>query len=213
MFEKVKFSGPWQVWNVTCDGSIIVENFHRNMGFFRRQIGREAKASLLNALKTIKPAFSLSEGPARVVLGSDLEQDPDGFHVFDYVQLDEANIDIKAHVQVIDFRLGSFVVFAKRIFTAERIADELDTYPGRPFLIRYLKDGVPVPIKPENIFGIVVPSDKDVRGELQQDAYESLRDEPGECKPHELEAQVDNYIDTYCYPDLDLKLPAYCCSR
>ncbi len=211
MSERLQLKSIWQVWNVTCDGSIIVGNGHRNMGFFRRPIGRKAK-TLMHLLKATKPAFSLGEEEAKVVLDSDLRQDPVGFHVFDYMQLNDANIDIKTYLGVIDLRLGSFVIFAGNIFTAERIADELDTYPGRPFLARYLKGAIPAPVEPSDVFEILVPSDEDVKHELLQDAKESLDGDYEQWEPNELEKQIEDYIDTYCYPDLDLKIPDTCCS-
>lgn len=205
MFEIVKLGGVWQIWNVTCDGSMIVENAHRNMGFLGKHAGRGAKA-LLNALRAIKPAFSLGTDFSSVVLDSNLEQDANGFHVFDYAQLNDAGIDIGAYVAVIDFRLGSFVVFRGNIFMAERIADELDTYPGNPFLIRDLKGQKPAPIEPADIFKIIIPSPDTVRSKLLEYAQESSYGGYEQPNLHNLE-EVENYVDTYCYPDLALKIP------
>jgi hypothetical protein len=236
MFEVVKIGGVWQIWNVTCDGSIIVENGHRNMGFFERYGGKEVEA-LINALKAIKPIFSLGNDFSKITLDSDLKQDPDGFHVFDYLQLQEAGIDINIYIQAIDFRLGSFVVFNRKIFTTERLADELDTYPGHQFQIRYLKGQKPAPIEPADTFKVIIPSEDDVKNKLLESARESWNSDYGKCdrqeldeiilqwddsegefpgnfstfdeylKNSDLEEQIDNYINIYCYPDLDLKIP------
>ncbi|GEM_PF-6781968 len=97
MIQVVKIGGIWQIWNVACDGSIVVENGHRNMGFFKAPTRNRVNA-LVSALKSIQPVFSLSMDFSRVVLDSSLEQHPNGFHVFDYVQLQEAGIDIGAYV-------------------------------------------------------------------------------------------------------------------
>lgn len=205
MFETAKIGGIWQIWNVTCDKSIIIENGHRNFGFFERPAGKKVKA-LISLLKTIEPVFSLSVDFSRIALDSDLKQSSDGFHVFDYVQLQEASIDISDYVQITDFRLGSFVVFEKRIFTAERIADELDTYPGRPFLIRHLRGQNPAPIEPAQIFEVVIPSREDVKTKLLETARESWYSDYKQPNQHQLEEQIENYISTFCYPDLDLKI-------
>lgn len=212
MLGIVKIGGLWQIWNITCDGSIIVENVHRNMAFFKRPLGKKTRV-LVNSLKPIKPVFSLSKDFSRVVLDSDLEQDPSGLHVFDYEQLYDAGIDIKAYLEVIDFRLGSFVVYAGKIFTAERVADELDDYPGRPFIIRHLEGRRPAPIEPADIFDISVPPREDARTKLLEGFEESLGDEYTQIDPHELEGEIEDYIDTYCYPDLDLKIPSARCGR
>lgn len=205
MFETVKIGGVWQIWNVTCDGSIIVENGHRNMGFFEKPTIKEVKV-LINALKAIKPVFSLSTDLSKIILDSGLKKDSKGFHVFDYAQLQEAGIDITDYIQLIDFRLGSFVVFKKSIFTAERIADELDTYPGHPFLMRDLMGQKPAPIEPTGTLAVIIPSREDVKTKLLESARESWDSDYKQCDQHELEKQVENYIDTYCYPDLDLKI-------
>lgn len=84
MFGTIKIGGIWQIWNVTCDRSVIVENGHRNMGFFRVPAGKKGK-ELIYALEVIKPVFSLSRDFSKVVLDLDLRQHPEGFHVFDYV--------------------------------------------------------------------------------------------------------------------------------
>lgn len=236
MFEAVKIGGVWQIWNVTCDGSVIVENGHRNMGFFERYDVKKVKA-LINALKKVKPVFSLSRDFSKITLNSDLKQDPDEFHVFDYLQLQEVGIDINIYLQAVDFRLGSFVVFNRKIFTAERLADELDTYPGHPFLIRYLKGQKPAPIELADTFKVVIPSEDVVKNKLLENARESWNSDYRECdeqeleelglqwdesegefpgkfstfdeyfKNSELEEQIVDYINIYCYPDLDLKIP------
>jgi len=235
MFKAAKIGGVWQIWNVTCDGSIIVENGHRNMGFFERYDVKKVEA-LINALKKTKPVFSLSKNFSKIILNSDLKQDPVGSHVFDYLQLQEAGIDIGVPLQAIDSRLGSFVVSNRKIFTAERLADELDTYPGHLFLIRYLKGQKPAPMKSSETFEIIIPQRDDVKNELLESAQESWNTDYGECheqeldemrlqwddsegefpgnfstfdeylKNSDLEEQIDNYIDTYCYPELDLKI-------
>jgi hypothetical protein len=205
-FQTVKIGGIWQVWNVTCDGSIIVENGHRNMGFFKIPSGKKVKA-LINDLKAVKPVFSLSTDSSKVVLDSDLAQEPNGFHVFDYMQLQEAGIDINTYVQGIDFRLGSFVIFKRKIFTAERIADELDTYLGEPFLVRTLINGTPAPIEPTDIFEVIIPSEEDVKIKLLESFREYWCDEDQQCDQNELEEEVEDYIAIYCYPDLNLKIP------
>ncbi len=205
MLRIVKLGGLWQIWNVTCDGSIIVENGHRNMGFFKKQASKKANA-LISILKVIKPVFSLSTDFSKVVLDLSLEQNPNGFHVFDYAQLQEASIDINVYLQVIDFRLGSFVVFKGYVFTAERIVDELDTYPGHPFLMRHLRGQTPSPIEPTECFEVIIPSREDVKTELLESSSESRYGDYKQCDQHQLEEQVENYIDTYCYPDLDLKI-------
>lgn len=236
MFEAVKIGGIWQIWNVACDGSIIVENGHRNMGFFERYNSKEVEA-LINILKKIKPVFSLATDFSKITLDSDLKRDPDEFHVFDYMQFQEASIDIRVHLQAVDFRLGSFVVFNRKIFTAERLADELDTYPGHLFLIRYLEDQNPAPIEPADTFKIIIPSEEEVKNKLLESARESWNSDYGECDKEELdemrlqwdesegefpgnfstfgeylknsklEEQIDDYTNIYCYPDLDLKIP------
>lgn len=96
MLRVLKLGGVWQIWNVTCDRSIVVENCHRNMGFFRTLLCEEAKG-LLNVLKSFRPAFSLSDDFTKVVLDSNLEKSPKGFHVFDYFQFQEAGIDINKY--------------------------------------------------------------------------------------------------------------------
>lgn len=212
MFGTIKIGGIWQIWNVTCDGSIIVENIHRNMGFFKKPACKKVKA-LIHTLKAIKPAFSLSKDFSEVVLDSNLEKDSNGFHVFDYVQLRDAGMDINSYIQVIDFRLGSFVVFTGNLFTAERIADELDAYPGRLFLIRHLRNRTPAPIELADILEVLIPSSEDVKTKLLEFVRESWDGDYKQCEPHKLEEQVESYIDTYCYPDLDLKLPSPCYSK
>jgi hypothetical protein len=237
MFKVAKIGGVWQIWNMTCDGSIIVGNGHRNMGFFERYDGKKVKA-LINALETIKPIFSLNKDLSKIILESDLKQNPKGFHVFDYVQLQEAGIDISIYIQSIDFRLGSFVVFDGNLFTAERIADELDTYPGHPFLIRYLNGQKPAPIEPSETFEVIIPSLDDVKNKLLESARESWDSDYKQCELHELgemrlqwdddegefpgnfstfdeylensnlEEQINDYINRYCYPDLELKIPS-----
>lgn len=212
MFQIVKIGGIWQIWNVTCDGSIIVENGHRNMGFWGEPADRRAKA-LVKALKSIEPAFSLSTDFSRVVLDSNLERNPSGFHVFDYAQLQDAGIDIRVYVRVADFRLGSFVVFKRNVYTAERIADELDTYPGHPFLTRQLEGQRPAPIELTKTCQIIIPSREDVKNKLLEATRETLHREYKRSDQHELEEEVDNYIDNYCYPDLALKIPVPCCGK
>jgi hypothetical protein len=205
VFEYLKLGGVWQAWNVTCDGSIIVENCHRNMGFFKTLVGREAKA-LIKVLKRIKPAFSLSKDFTRVVLDSDLEKNPRGFHAFDYLQLWEAGVDINNYVWGVDFRLGSFVVCKGIIFTAVRIVDELDTYPGRQFLCRHLEGQVPAPVDPKSILEIVVPSRKDVRNELLEMNREFMGGKYKRYDQRKLEEEIKAYVDVYCQPSLDLKI-------
>lgn len=206
MLETLKIGGIWQMWNVACDGSIIVENWHRNMGFFKNYASKEVK-TLVNALKSIKPVFSLSADFSTVVLDLDLQRAPSAFHVFDYVRLQDTGIDIRAYFQVTDLRLGSFVVFQGRIFTAERIADELDTYPGHPFLPRHLIGQKPAPIESKEIMKIIIPSREDVKSMLLQAARQSCYGEPEESERHKLEEEVEEYLDIYCYPDLHLKIP------
>jgi hypothetical protein len=140
-------------------------------------------------------------------LDLDLAQEPNGFHIFDYMQLQKADIDIKAYMRGIDFRLGSFVVFKGKIFTAERIADELDTYPGEPFLVRSIIDGTPTPIEPMDISGVIIPSEEEIKIRLLESYREYCCDENQQCDQNELEEEVENYIGIYCYPDLDLKIP------
>lgn len=212
MFTIAKIGGIWQIWNVTCDGSIIVENAHRNMGFLQKHAGKRVRA-LVNALKSMKPAFSLSTDFSRAVLDSNLEKDTDGFHVFDYAQLDDAGIDINSFVDVTDFRLGSFVVFEGNIFTADRIADELDVYPGHPFLRRHLKGQKPAMIDLTETSEIGIPSRKDVKNKLLEIARESWCSDYKQCDQYKLEEEIGNYIDTFCYPDLDLKIPFPCCGK
>ena len=202
MFGIAKLGGIWQIWNVTCDRSIIVENGHRNMGFFEKLAGKKAKA-LVDVLKTIKPAFSLRADFSKIVLDSGLEQNPKGFHVFDYLQLQEAGIDINDYVQFVDFRLGSFVIFKRKIFAAERIVDELDTYPGHPFLIRDLEGQI-------NTFELAIPSRKEAKTKLLELIRETRNSQIEQWDQPELEEQIKDYIDTYCYPDLDLKIPFSC---
>jgi hypothetical protein len=206
MFQYLKVGGVWQAWNVTCDGSIIVENFHRNMGFFKTLVRREAKA-LINVLKGIRPAFSLNEDFTKVVLDSDLEKNPQRFHVFDYLQLQEERVDIGDYVRDIDFRLGSFVVYREVIFKAVRILDELDTFPGRQFLCRHLEGQKPAPIDPKGIFEIVIPSRKDVRSELLVMNQGFIGGKYQRYDQRKLREEIKDYVDTYCYPSLDLKIP------
>lgn len=212
MLEVVKIGGIWQIWNVTCDGSIIVENGHRNMGFFEKTPGEKLK-EFVEALKAIKPVFSLNIDLLKIVIDSDLEQNPNGFHVFDYAQLQKANINIDDYVHVIDFRLGSFVISKRSIFTAERIADELDAYPGHPFLIRHLRGQTPAPVEPTETFKVIIPYPDDVKAKLLESSRESWYGDYGQRNKHKLEEQVENYIDTYCYPDLDLKISIPYCSN
>lgn len=206
MFETVKLGGIWQIWNVTCDGSIVVENWHRNMGFFKSPTDEKVRA-FISILKAIKPVLSLSTDFSKVVLNSDLKRHPKGFHVFDYVQIQEAGIDINAFLLVSDFRLGSFVVFKGNIFTPQRIVDELDTYPGRPWLKRHLRGQEPAPVEAKDVLEIVIPFRKDVKNNLLKAADESGCDDE-QPDMHVLQGQVEHYIDTYCYPDLDLKIPS-----
>jgi hypothetical protein len=209
VFEYLKICGVWQAWNVTCDGSIIVENFHRNMGFFKMLVGKEAKG-LVRRLKTIRPVFSLSWDFTNVVLDAGLEDNPQWFHVFDYLQLQEAGVDISNYVWGIDFRLGSFVVYKGRIFAAVRILDELDTFPGRQFLCRHLEGQKPAPIDPKGIFEIVVPSRKDVISELLVMNKGFMGGKYQRYDRRKLWKEIEDYVDTYCYPDLDLKIPVPC---
>lgn len=237
MFKVAKFGGIWQIWNVTCDRSIIVENGHRNMGFLKKYDGRRLKA-LISALEAIKPILSFSKDFSKITLNSDLKRNPKGFHVFDYAQLQEVGIDINVYIQVIDFRLGSFVVFNRNLFIAERLADELDTFPGRIFLIRRLEGQNPAPIEPSETFEVTIPFPSDVKSKLLENVRKSWNSDYEQCDPHELgrmrlqwnnskgefpgnfatfdeylensnlEERINNYIDSYCYPDLKLKIPA-----
>jgi hypothetical protein len=206
VFEFLKIGGVWQAWNVTCDGSIIVENCHRNMGFFQALVGKEAKA-LIMVLKTIRPVFSLSLDFTKVVLDSDLRNNPKGFHVFDYLQLQEAGVDIRAYFWGVDFRLGSFVVYKEKVFTAVRILDELDTFPGRQFLCRHLEGEKPAPIDPKGILEIIIPSRRDVRNELLVMNHGFIGGEHKQYDRRKLGEEIKDYIDVYCYPSLDLKIP------
>lgn len=212
VFEYLKIGGVWQAWNVTCDGSIIVENCHRNMGFFKTLVRREAKA-LINVLKGIRPAFSLNEDFTKVVLDSDLEKNPQRFHAFDYLQLQEASININNYVRGIDFRPGSLVVFKGNIFTGVRIVDELDTYPGRTFLYRQLKGQRPAPIDPTRILRVVIPSRREVKDELLDMNREFMNTEYEQCGKLALRREIKEYIDVYCFPDLGLKIAASRCCR
>ncbi len=98
MISLVKFGGLWQGWNVTCDGSIIVENGHRNMGFY--ELPSDSRTKLfIERLKFCKPVFSLSRDYSLVVSDSDLRINPNGFHVFDYAQLEDEKIDIRFYIE------------------------------------------------------------------------------------------------------------------
>lgn len=224
------------MWNVTCDGSIIVENCHRNTAFLERHCHKKAKA-LIKVLKAFKPIFSLSRDFSKVTLDSDLQRDPEGLHVFDYTQLHKAHIDVGLYIQVVDFRPGSFVVFNGSIFTGGRVLDELDTYPGNAFLVRCLKNDKAEPIDVSKIFEIRIPCSHDVEGKflegarerwemeyikLDKDELERKRAEwddhdgefPGKfrsfdeyLKNSNLKEQINDYIRTYCYPDVELKIP------
>jgi len=238
MFKIAKIGGIWQIWNVTCDRSIIVENGHRNMGFLKKYDGRKLKA-LLSALETIKPIFSFTKDFSKITLDSDLKRSPKGFHVFDYAQLQEVGININVYIQVIDFRLGSFVIFNRNLFIAERLADELDTFPGYTFLIRHLEGQKPVPVEPSEIFEVTIPFPGDVKSKLLENARKSWNGNYKRCDSHglggtrlqrdnsesekfpenfgtfdeylensNLEEQINDYIDSYCYPDLKLKIPS-----
>jgi hypothetical protein len=198
MFRIAKVGGIWQIWNVTCDGSIIVENGHRNMGFFERSAGKKAKI-LTSLLRPVNPVFSLSTNPLGIIFDLDLARAPNGFHVFDYTQLQKAGIDINDYVQINDFRLGSFVVSKGIIFAAERIADELDAYPGRPFLVRDLEGQI-------KTFKLAIPSRKEAKIKLLEIVQETMGGQSEQQNQHELEEQIRDYIETFCYPDLDLKI-------
>jgi hypothetical protein len=212
VFKSLKIDGVWQAWNVTCDASIIVENCHRNMGFQKTLVGKEAKP-LIKTLKTMSPAFSLNDSFTKVVLDSDLVKSPKGFHVFDYLQLQEAGIDINNYVRGIDFRPGSFVVFKGNIFTGIRIVDELDTYPGRTFLYRQLKGQRPDRIEPTRVFQVITPSRREVENELLDMNREFMGTEYEQCDRLALRREIKDYIDVYCYPNLDLKIAAPRCRK
>lgn len=101
------------------------------------------------------------------------------------------------------------MVFKRRVYTGIRIVDELDTYPGRPFLYRYLKRQSPALIEPTNICKITVPSRRMAIHELIKMNQELANRRHGESNLRALKRRIENYVDVYCFPQLDLKIPLF----